>query len=206
LPDGSDEPDSPFDAGTSSCTTACALGQSCVGAVCQCLPGLVPDGAECIDPAHDPLNCGPGRLDCNPDRYCVAGLCACRPGLTPESEDPDAVCLALSADHDNCGVVGRVCMNNESCWSGACIMATCPADSTECGARDEHYCARLGSDPLNCGTCDHVCARDQVCVSGSCRRFVPALGECGCPGSYKCCVYPGDAFNICVDDSVCPSV
>lgn len=100
------------------CTTECGDSEWCEGSSCTCLPGLVSDGANCVDPLANPADCG-GNGPCDgATPVCQNGSCVatCGGGTTNCS----GACADLDESPLNCGFCGHVCEFDKVCVAGQC--------------------------------------------------------------------------------------
>ena len=98
-----------------ACTTACAVGQTCVSGQCACPAGTLLCGAACIDVTQDANNCGACNNVCSIGAVCQASQCLCSGGLT----DCSGACVNLQGDGNNCGTCGTVCPHDRSAPPGS---------------------------------------------------------------------------------------
>ena len=95
----------------------CTGEQWCPEDTCECRPGLVADGAACIDPLTDPDDCG-GATCGGPTPVCEGGTCVA--ACTGANTDCQDACVDLSNDALNCGRCGHTCNFDEVCAAGDC--------------------------------------------------------------------------------------
>jgi hypothetical protein len=159
----------------------CQGGAPCVGTQICCPPGAGQPGG-CFDKLSDPNHCGDCATRCNTGETCqngvcvtggcpiacfngnecVGSMCVCNGGPASCSGTTHccpAGCVELSSDHDNCGVCGRKCKDNEYCCDGNC---------------------RAPSD-LDCGGCRIKCqALQSCCVCATPPVCLPFFQACVC--------------------------
>lgn len=204
----------PTDGGTmmSTCTPECAASQRCCGGACvdRQAPAGTTDGRT--HPSFE--NCNGCGISCDPERASVCGPSGCMCGATGQCPtgqicgvNPAGVvsCVSTEFDRNNCGGVGIVCGEGESCVNGMCGCGTsgprCGEGQACCGGS----CVDVSSDAMNCGTCGTVCGGNAPdCDSGSCTcaaagRVCAApeaglLGMGGTPGE-SCCAGMGCVPN-----------
>jgi hypothetical protein len=169
------------------------------GAASGCPKGLLACADACVDPKHDPSNCGGCGKACGKDQVCSSGACGlvCLGGATACA----GACVDLVNDPKNCGACGTACKGGEVCSKGAC-GATCEGGTTNCGG----VCTQLAVDPKNCGVCGTACPDGEVCSNGTC-GIVCAGGTLKCGGA---CVDPeldpkncGGCANQCPQGQLC---
>lgn len=165
-------------------------------------------GAECVELAADPRNCGACGNKCNADQYCRLGagpVCKCRPPAVACAGQ----CKDRNSDPTGCGDCDNKCA--KACARGACVDS-CPADLKGCVVDGLTACVDLKKDPAHCGACDKQCAFDEVCAAGTCARYRPAVGCVACPctvcaailpGSTCCPGLAGHPSPICVSGTSC---
>lgn len=118
-------------------------------------------------------------------------------------------CTDLQSDPSNCGSCGNVCGSDQTCVSGVCQTAACPAGFANCDGNAANGCeTNIDTDPNNCGACGNVCGSGQVCVGGVCQAVTaptcPAGSACGdaCADSTSghCqCGTTHDGSSVCYD-------
>lgn len=146
-------------------------------------------GAACVDFKSDPAHCGNCSTKCtvsdgggipsgtnNPDpgifpdggydggpgwvvgmAGCTNGNCsmACPMGFTGCTD----VCYDTKNHHENCGMCGTSCAQNEWCTQGNC----CAVGSQWCSTA----CTDVTSDPNNCGACGNKCPNNMPTCQGA---------------------------------------
>src|SRR5690606_11508368 len=116
--------------------------------------------------------CGQCGRVCDPTfgtPWCDAGQCGvsdCPAGFGDCNADSSDGCEAdLTADTDNCGVCGNLCLaanGSARCTQGICVVESCDAGFADCNAETpEGYsdgCEKnLQSNAEHCGGCGQVC-------------------------------------------------
>ncbi|MBX3247055.1 MAG: hypothetical protein KF901_07735 [Myxococcales bacterium] len=202
------------DGGTtmSTCTPECSASQRCCGG--SCVDRQAPAGT--MDGRSHPSfqNCNGCGVSCDPDRASVCGATGCMCGATAQCPtgqicgvNPAGVvsCVSTEFDRNNCGGVGIVCGEGESCVSGVCACGTtgmrCAAGQACCGGA----CVDVATDGMNCGACGNVCGSNAPnCNAGSCTCEAagracaePMAGIFGMGGSTgeSCCAGMGCVAN-----------
>jgi hypothetical protein len=119
-------------------------------------------------------------------------------------------CVDLQTDENNCGMVGRACIDDELCVAGECqcgsVGMRCGVGTACCGGS----CISTTDDPENCGGCGRLCTPnapdcvESMCVCGEAGRACDepvvdlisgTLGESCCPG--RGCVANSDEDCNC---------
>jgi hypothetical protein len=105
----------------------------------------------------------------------------------------NGVCVDVETDTSNCGACGAACVvlhATAACTQGACTIATCDPDWTDCNLSPTDGCeANLENDPFNCGQCGFQCDAPCICELGMC-----ALG---CPKGLVMCNPPDPKCATC---------
>jgi glucosylceramidase len=98
------------------CGIPCSTGQICRGGVCQCVSGMLCNGA-CLAP--DATHCGDCTTTCPPGQVCSNNACstACSAG---EILCGSACVVSSGSDAFNCGGCGVACAAGQVCSSGIC--------------------------------------------------------------------------------------
>jgi len=164
----------------------------CENNVCQCGPGKIYCGGECLD-FLDPMNCrGCGNV-CKPGRICTMEGCVCDPQLGFPDEC-NGVCVNKSTDRENCGYCYHVCPKLEYvCNSGVC---GCPDNQSDCNGN----CTDTQTSLSHCGSCNHGCVPGaQVCNAGVC-ECAPGYSVC----SGNCVNLLTDKYNCTACGVACP--
>jgi hypothetical protein len=194
----------------SMCTPSCSADERCCGT--SCFDRTAPTGQLDARTHESFLNCVGCGLSCDPERasrcgipamggptqcLCGGNLPQCSPGQVCAPVSGTLICVNLSSDPQNCGSVGNVCGEGESCTMGVCGCgfggAACGDGQSCCGGT----CIDTASDPMNCGGCGVVCgAQGPVCSEGACRcGSEPACA----PGSGA-----SDIGELCCADTCVP--
>lgn len=84
------------------------------------------------------------------------------PGCDLGEQECDGVCSNPRYDASNCGMCGRVCLDDQFCAGGVCADR-CEAPLTQCGFQ----CFDLSQDPQHCGDCNRLCTSG-ICEMGAC--------------------------------------
>jgi subtilisin family serine protease len=184
----------------SACGVICHYSHAagvCSGGVCElgeCNQGFgdcnanEADGCE-TSTSTDPNNCGACNSACDmahvDSASCEQSVCqveTCEPGW----DDCDGIntngCeLDVSADLNNCGACGNVCVfanGAGSCTGGMCVVGSCDAGFADCNGESADGCeVDLNGDAQNCGACDSPCVYDNA--AGNCNAGVCEMGACG---------------------------
>lgn len=213
---GSCVPAAGVDAGPGMCSPTCASSQRCCGTTC-----VNRSGSSASDSSFE--NCGACGFACRPERsdrcgqlagssvpQCLCGTnnLECPAGWVCTNSGGAMGCTNLAGDRNNCGEIGNVCGEGETCTGGVC---GCGSTGASCGAGEsccEGACIDTTSDAMNCGGCGMACgAQGPNCVDSTCRcgtapacaePMAGALGMGGNPGE-SCC------DDVCVpnDDTSC---
>jgi hypothetical protein len=99
------------------CGIPCSTGQICQGGACQCVSGLVCNGA-CVP--SDATHCGDCATSCPSGQVCSSNICssACSVGQTPCG----TACTDTNGDDVfNCGGCGMPCAPGKICSGGICL-------------------------------------------------------------------------------------
>ena len=186
--------------------TATCSGVNCL--VASCDPGFEncdgndANGCE-TDVTTNSLHCGACNRACvtagTSSTRCEAGTCfaICDAGtgdcVHPAAPAPDDGCeTSTSADVDNCGACGNVCMaptGTPVCNSGICSIGNCPGNTGDCDGVITNGCETdLDTTEDHCGACGRACSNDGVavrnCASGICiSACMPGLGNCDQPAA-----------------------
>ncbi len=209
--------------GPGMCSPSCSSSQRCCGTSCsnrQAPAGML-DGRS--DTSFS--NCNGCGLACDTERASVCGqqlggsgppqcLCGnfaqCPVGQRCVSNGGTFTCADLSSDPNNCGEVGTVCGEGESCVGGVCgcggTGAACVDGQACCGGA----CVDVTSDAANCGACGTACSAGETCAASSCgcgdtgvacsAPTAGGLGGGGDPGESCCggaCVPNNDTSCAC---------
>jgi glucosylceramidase len=102
------------------CGIPCSTGQVCQAGACQCLSGMVCNGA-CIAP--DANHCGGCATSCQPGQVCSNNVCA---SACASAETPCGTGCTVTTGNDafNCGGCAVVCAPGLLCSGGLCIDGT----------------------------------------------------------------------------------
>ena len=205
----------------SMCMPTCSADERCCGTTC--FDRAAPAGQLDARTHESFLNCNGCGLGCDMDRAsrcgapAAGGAAQCLCGNTSQCPVGQAcvqragnyLCADLRFDRDNCGEVGRVCAEGESCTNGMCGCGAgpaCAAGQACCGSA----CIDTSSDAMNCGGCGTVCGPNAPnCNSGSCgcgsgpacaAPVAGVFGMGGMPGQSCCagaCVANTDTSCAC---------
>lgn len=206
----------------SMCTPTCSADERCCGATC--FDRAAPAGQLDARGHESFLHCNGCGLGCDMARASRCGapagggsaqcLCGnspqCSAGQACVQQSGNYICADLRFDPNNCGEIGRMCAEGESCTNGMCgcgaTGAACAAGQACCGGS----CIDTSADPMNCGGCGTVCgANAPNCNSGSCgcgtgpactAPVAGVFGMGGMPGESCCggsCVANTDASCAC---------
>lgn len=139
------------------CNLACA--GTCDNGVCR-PSGALNCGTGVVDTLTDASNCGGCGVAC-PSGFCAGGNCVpCPNGTT----DCGGFCTDLSSDTAHCGQCNFNCGPGFECFSGACLLGTCPFPLEPCPGAPELCC--LIEDV--CATC----RPDEICTGTECIGFI----------------------------------
>jgi hypothetical protein len=195
----------------------CAVGQECMGGMCQCTPNSCPKGCcqanacvvpnanacglagmpcvACLAPPADSCNagmCGCGNgPPCPIGQECQMGKCACTPQSCANGCcDGNGACLQ---NVNACGINGNACM---PCPMGTmCVNGACLGMFVKC-VQMEQLCLGNNVCGMGCGGCliagkaSALCP-DQTCVS---------LCNPDCPTAIHTCVDAKTMAISCVPD------
>jgi hypothetical protein len=132
------------------CNTVCNDSEWCIGTSCDCRPGLVMSGSDCVDPLSDPSLCGSDGPCQGATPLCQNGQCvsACSGGF----QECDGGCVDQSTDPLNCGECGHSCNSSQVCGGNDCVSfhfgegcSSCPC--SDCSG-DYDLCCMAGSTPI----------------------------------------------------------
>jgi glucosylceramidase len=98
------------------CGIPCATGELCQAGVCECVSGMVCNGA-CVAP--DANHCGGCAIACQAGQVCSGGACAAACGSSETL--CGASCVVTATDAFNCGGCGVACAPGLLCSGGACV-------------------------------------------------------------------------------------
>lgn len=104
---------------------------------------------------------------CTAAPTCDGGACSpkCRAG----EERCGDLCVDVTADADNCGRCGQVCVAPSNattrCVESRCAI-TCYVGFEACSGG----CVDTQTDPLHCGNCGVVCKGNRACIDGVCTK------------------------------------
>jgi hypothetical protein len=169
----------------------CAVGM-CTGAFADCnaTPG---DGCE-IDTRTALAHCGACGSACatraNAQATCEGGACryVCDAGFADCDGDPANGCeVDTRSSTAHCGSCGRACSlpnATATCAMGACAVATCAANFSNCDGNATNGCETdTRSAVAHCGRCDNACPPRPngvpACSLGACAvTCVAGFAEC----------------------------
>lgn len=100
------------------CNTPCGESEWCEASSCTCLPGLVSDGANCVDPLTNPADCGGNGACDGATPVCQNGSCVATCG--GGTSNCSGACADLDESPLNCGFCGHVCEFDKVCVAGQC--------------------------------------------------------------------------------------
>ncbi|HUU03901.1 MAG TPA: S8 family serine peptidase [Myxococcota bacterium] len=202
----------------SACGAICLYSHAagaCNGGVCEmgaCNQGFgdcnasEADGCE-TSTSSDPNNCGACNSVCDMAHVdtasCSQSVCqveTCELGWDDcDGIDTNGCEFDVSADPDNCGACGNVCVianGTGNCTDGVCVVGSCDAGFADCNEEDPDGCEiDLNSDAQNCSACGVICEFDHagaLCTGGVC-----AVGAC--QGAWGDC--NGDPVDGCETDT-----
>jgi hypothetical protein len=123
-----------------ACNTQCRDDELCTGSHCECRPGLVRMGQDCVNPDTNPAACGPSAIACSGQTpRCENGACVAQ--CSGNFDTCGNSCVNADSDPEHCGGCGNACANDEVCVQGNCESfdaavgcAACPCSS--CGGGD----------------------------------------------------------------------
>lgn len=170
------------------CGIACLAGDTCTAGACSSAPpidggGVTPDAARetgtgtCVgcDPERSD-GCG-GAGGGGPDQCLCGTNPQCPIGQACVLQGGASICSNTQFDPNNCGGVGIMCGEGETCNAGSCVCAS--AGNVACAAGQaccSSGCVDIMNDDANCGGCDMLCLNGDSCTGGS----------CGCGGGPSC--------------------
>ena len=100
----------------------------------------------------------------NVEENCTEEGCVCLDGFGNCDEDDENGCeVWFAQDSENCGTCDNVCVPDEICSEGQCILI-CQEELIDC----DGHCINLQRDRNNCGECGNQCAEGEWCNSGEC--------------------------------------
>lgn len=185
-----------------SCGNVCPPGFVCNAGICQCPPGTINCGGQCVDTSTDASNCGACGNVCsfpNAQGICNAGACQlgpCDAGFADCDGNPANGCETnLNSDASNCGACGNTCPPGYQCNNGSC---TCPPGTVDCGGQ----CVDISTDASNCGACGNICSfpnAQGICNAGACQLGPCDAGFADCDGNSA----NGCETNLITDNSNC---
>ena len=208
-----------------ACGVACAAGQVCApngtgGYACStsCQSPLVNCNGTCVDPLHDPLNCGycagvadPGNATitgkacatgANATAFCSNKVCglSCSPGFADCNGNPADGCeINTASDPLHCGACAVRCPAPDnsvptSCVSSACNSGSaCVAGFADADGNPANGCeSNLANDSQHCGTS----LATAVACSGA-NLFCSGSGSPACTGTPS-----GVEQNVLISDLV----
>ena len=193
------------------------------------------DGAGVCQPNHEPATttCGDAGTECTNQDYCngsggctdngfkAAGTACGDPSSgqcdAADSCDGSGTCLSNhAADGTNCGDTGTECVNQDTCFNGACHDNGFKPSGTACGDPSDTVCDKPDTcdgggfcqpnyEPTTttCGDAGTECTNQDYCNgAGGCtdNGFKAAGTACGDPSSGAC-----DAADSCNGSGSCLS-
>ena len=176
------------------CGIACTSDQRCTNGICttvqtDCVPACDDARSSTCDTTANPPSCKCGQnAQCPPGQVCARGAVL--------------RCVDLNTDTDNCGDLGNVCGEGETCLSGMC---SCGSPGNRCGAGEAccgGTCSDTTSDPMNCGGCGMACGEEGLSCENSmcsCGGQVCTAPTMGAPGQ-SCCMGEDGTLG-CVDNT-----
>ncbi len=172
----------------------------------SCPLGLVACGAQCVNLAVDPANCGSCGNRCpagvNGTAVCESATCEtmCRPGFGNCDRSAANGCeVDTNTTPAHCGMCGRACSlanATAGCAAGGCTIASCNPGFGNCDGNASNGCETALNSVSNCGMCGRAC-------SGATPVCDTRMGVCssGCVGGQtRCgmsCVDTGSDVSNC---------
>jgi len=180
---------------TGICGSAPPCGASgepcCSGGICNPNLSLVCLGGTCQPPcggSNQPCCTTVGVAPCNSSTLaCIGGAC-------------------LAAGSFSCGISGKPCCGNITCFSGICVNGVC-CDSglSNCSGT----CVNEQTDVNNCGACGQACpiplGGQATCINGQCGVACPSgTTPCGSGLAQACVNLQADLHNCGACGHACP--